>query len=106
MELFNDMAHSAMAPSPVFGNPKRRATNAAAPQPASEMQIAVTGSSACSRASGTPASAPKIRMGRPTLNTKPSSARPCRSPAQPVRRKTTPEEEQRGDRRESPVWLR
>jgi GST-like protein len=82
MELFIDMAHRAIAPSPVLGNPKRRATIAATPQPASEMQIAATGSNACSRTSGTPVSAPNTRMGRPMLKTKLRSWRPCTSPAQ------------------------
>jgi diguanylate cyclase (GGDEF)-like protein len=43
MELLIDIEHSASAPSPVFGNPKRRAATTAAAQPASEMQIAATG---------------------------------------------------------------
>ena len=70
------MAHRAIAPSPSLGSAMRRATKAAAAQPLSETQIAVTGSKACSRASGTPASAPKIRMGSATLNTNFNKLRP------------------------------
>ena len=64
--MFIDMAHSDIAPSPFFGSRKRRARNAAAAQPASAVHTAITGSSACSRASVTPESAPKMRMGSAT----------------------------------------
>ena len=64
--MFIDMAHRDIAPSPFFGRRKRRARNAAAAQPASAVQTAMTGSNACSRTSVTPESAPKIRMGRAT----------------------------------------
>ena len=64
--MFIDIAHNDIAPSPFFGRRKRRARNAAAAQPASAVQTAMAGSKACSRASVTPESAPKIRMGNTT----------------------------------------